>query len=135
MRIKAVMLGGLLALGAAGPALACRSADYHLALIHSAPPARPEPGLVVVRVEFESTDPRRLSRAGVPARVRGVIAGEVRGRTVLVRRPHASTCDHPFENGRAGILVGRPSGYEGGRLVLTPVMARQGDGFRLVSGR
>lgn len=118
----------------AGPARACMAADFQEAFIHSALP-RPLPaGAIVADVEFVSADERALYGSGLRARVRRMIQSDYRGATLIVRSRTMTSCDVPFDNGVAGLLIGIPVGMEGETPIVAPVRAQRSEGFRLPNG-
>jgi hypothetical protein len=118
------------------PAEACRASAFHRALIHNALPTPLPEGTFIAAVEFDAhslaTSP--LHPIGVRARIIRVIQGEYRGRALIVRKPSWGSCDHPFQNGAVGFIVGRPVGYEQGLLVVHPIEVPAHSGFRLPDG-
>ncbi|WP_114953326.1 hypothetical protein [Sphingosinicella terrae] len=119
------------------PAHACRSADYTLAIVHSAPPERVSPETVVAEVEFESDEVAALRGPGMRARIRRVIQGEVSGDFLIVRTAAQTSCDRPFANGTVGLIVGNIVGARDGLPIVNPRRVSRRNGFRLTgpSGR
>lgn len=77
--------------------------------------------------EFDGKNPDDLYRGGLRARVKRVISGNYDGDFVLIRRPAASSCDHPFDNGSSGLVVGFLTKEE----TLFPVLVQEQYGFQL----
>lgn len=112
--------------GFAGPASACRWIGNHRALIHSAVPSVLPTGAVVLDVEIEPENDS-LYREGMRARVRRVVSGDFDHAIVTIRLEGQGSCDHPLENGSAGMIVGflMPDGY------LSPLLVQQQNGYQL----
>lgn len=127
--IAAIAVAGLV--GFASPASACRWTGSHRALIHSAlPPILPAKA-VVLDVEVERADADSLYREGLWARVRGVVSGDFDHERVMLRLEGRGSCDHPFENGAAGMVVGFSMPDDS----FYPLLVQQQNGFQLqVSG-
>jgi hypothetical protein len=109
-------------------ATACRiytpSAD--LAVTHAELPRQLPTGAFVAEVQFERPDRSWLElRDGARARVRRVVQGDYRGDFVIVRdtAQFRITCYNPFRNEGSGFIVGTPTGFENGILVLEPIFA------------
>lgn len=113
--------------GFASPALACRWVGNHRALIHSAVTVGLPAKAIVLDVDFDGENLDALYLGGLRARVKRVISGNYDGDFVLVRRPGASSCDHPFDNGTSGLIVGFVT-KDG---AFFPVLVQQQYGFQL----
>jgi hypothetical protein len=122
----------------ASPAQACMSQDQHRAYIHAALPNPLPSGAFVAEVEFEplpgAEEYRERMFRGLRARVLRVVQGAYRGREVIARPTRMSSCDSIFGNGRRGLIVAIPRGAESGVLVIDPISAWSGDGYRLPNG-
>jgi hypothetical protein len=116
------------------PAAACLKADLETAIIHSARPAILPAGLIVADVEFERAEELALYGDGIKVRVKEMIQGDARARTMIVRAAVYSSCSRPFANGFHGIVVAIPRGWENGILVVYAVEVRRGSGFRVRDG-
>ena len=131
----AMPLGATAALMGAAPASACMMMENQLALIHSAVPADLPRDLVVVDSEIPaSATERQLYDTGVRAWVRRTVQGDYQGQFIRIRASVKTSCDGPFDNGRSGLIVGYPRGWEDGELVIEPILAQRSDGFRLAQG-
>ncbi len=108
--------------------------DAFLSLIHDALP-RPLPrGTIVADVAFDPSTARLLNGVGMRARVRRMIQGDYRGRTLIVRQRVMSSCDDPFGNGSAGLIVAVPVDMQNGVLVVAPILVSRLDRHRLPDG-
>lgn len=113
---------------AAMSADACRTYIPHadLSVIHQQLPKPLPSDLIAADVQFE--DPEggwaALSK-GTRVNVRRIIQGQYSGDAVIVRdRPPAGvriTCYNPIRFDGFGFIIGRPTGWESGVLVLQPV--------------
>lgn len=126
--VAVIAIAGLV--GVASPASACRWVGDHRALIHSALPAVLSADAVVLDVEIERDDADHLYREGLSARVRRVVSGDFDRERVTIRLEGATSCDHPFDNGAVGMIVGfpRPDGS------FSPLLVQQHNGFQLQAG-
>lgn len=116
--------------GIAEPASACLVADNQEALIHSARPSRLPSNAILLDVEIDTGAPMSLYGAGLRARVRRVLRGNVRGAEIMLRTPFEGSCDAPFANGSSGLVVGFLIG-EGPDQIFSPVFVRRSEGFQV----
>jgi hypothetical protein len=114
--------GGLvaaLALTAAVPAWACRTASSETGILHATPP-KLEPDQIVAKVEI-----LRHTQAGnatvIEARVLKMIQGQANGPTILIRPEIITSCDQFERTGARGVVVGRVTGSVGDVLQIDPV--------------
>jgi hypothetical protein len=113
---------------AATPAMGCRiwMPSAAVSVIHSELPSSLPPGAMAFDVQFEEPEGswEALFR-GTRARVRRVVRGDYAGAVVIVRDRADGvriTCYNPIRPGSgAGLVVGIPTGYENGVLVLQPI--------------
>ncbi|MDO9337408.1 MAG: hypothetical protein Q7T61_13490 [Caulobacter sp.] len=124
-QVIAIAVAGLVAF--ASPASACRWVGNHRALIHSAVTIALPAKAIVLDVEFDGENPDAMYRGGLRARVNRVVAGSYEGDFVLIKRPAASSCDHPFDNGSSGLIVGFLTKDES----FFPVLVQHQSGFQL----
>jgi hypothetical protein len=136
MRVwSCIALAAVAVVASSAPASACILMENQLALIHSAVPADLPRALVVVQADIPPTATQsQLYEAGLRARVSRTIQGDYRGPFIRLRASVQTSCDGPFDNGRSGLVVGYPRGWEDGELVIEPILAQRSDGFRLAEG-
>jgi hypothetical protein len=116
------------------PARACIAMDFMHVMMHDALP-RPLPrGTIVADVAFESTDDAQLRGAGIRARIRRMIQGDYRGDTLIIRQRIRTSCDAPFHNGAAGLIVATPIDMQDGVLVVSPITVNRAHQYRLPDG-
>ncbi|WP_288758317.1 hypothetical protein [uncultured Brevundimonas sp.] len=125
--IAAIVVAGLV--GFANPASACRWIGNHRALVHSAAPLMLPAGAIALDVEIEPEDDDSLYLNGLTARVRRVVAGDFDRAIVTLRLKARGSCDHPFENGSAGLIVGFLMPDE----TLAPLLVQQQSNYQLQS--
>ncbi|HEX8194281.1 MAG TPA: hypothetical protein VF552_15410 [Allosphingosinicella sp.] len=95
-----------------------------LSALHRTLPHPLPADLFVAEVQFERPDAGwNELREGTRARIERVIQGAYSGDMLIVRDSGAVrvTCYAPLRYGGAGIILGRPVGYENGQMVLEPV--------------
>jgi hypothetical protein len=117
-----------------GRAEACMIADAQEALIHSALPTPLPRGTIVADVLFEDANENRLHHDGIRVRIRRLIQGDVHGTTMIVRQRLQSSCDNPFANGTAGLIVAIPVETLAGETVVAPIAVTRIDRYRLPDG-
>jgi len=89
---------------------------------------------VVAEVVVERGGQDRIYAEGLPATVRRVLQGSGAVRKLLLRLCTLSSCNHIFDNGHVGLVVGVAQGTHRGSLILEPILVARRDGFTLPKG-
>ena len=129
--MRKLVLTALVAIAglAATPVTACRiwTPSASLSVIHRTLPTPLPSGALAFDVQFAAEDRGwEVLRRGARVRVRRVIQGHYTGGTVIVRDLGDANgiriiCYEPIRYDGAGVIIGIPTGYENGILVLQPI--------------
>lgn len=135
MRIRtAAPIASAIALFWAGSSQACIVSDGLRSLIHSGLPNPLPADTFIAEVSIDNTRELDFYSDGLRATVRRIVQGDYSGQTIVLRDNIETSCDDLFGNGTSGLVVGRVLGTERGELVIVPIKAVRGEGFRLRDG-
>lgn len=115
-----------IAIAFATPAVACRTytPSANLSVLHRQIPASISSEQFVAEVQFEDADAGWADlREGARARIVRVIQGHSVGEVLIVRDTAEVRiiCYPPIRYDGHGILVGKPTGFQDGHLIVEPV--------------
>jgi hypothetical protein len=98
--------------------MACPSLSSGRALISSSLPDPLHPEVYVADVELIGSGDLSI---GIRAHVKRAIQGPSEVHEVLLKASEISSCDFPFENGRAGYIMGKLRPGTSGPVIVDPI--------------
>jgi hypothetical protein len=117
-----------------GNAAACGIHPPPASIIHNSLPTPLPAGAIIAEVEVSPEDAESPVVYWIRARVRRMIQGEAAPILILRDFGRMNTCQSPFGNGRAGLIVAVPDGHSDGIPIVRPLYVLRGSGYRLPDG-